>query len=266
MQLANSIKINDTLLYVGTSGYNHEDWKGTFAPVDIHNYDLLTYYADQGISFLEIAFTFYRIPEADKIQHIINRTGDRVKFSVRLPKALVRNPWDEEAYEGFRKGIAPLTSKGLLECLYADYHPYFSASKKNKELITALRGRFSEIRFFAELSNRTWYKERIFDYFRECNVGMTVIDMPLIKGVAPYYPINLNYALYFKLYGRSHLWMTAEEKFLNYSYSDSEIKRFLQNAAERSVTADVIYLVFANVAEGFAPKNALRTQQLAKEL
>ena len=259
------MKINDTPLYIGTSGYKHDDWKGTFAPTDIHNYDLLTYYADQGFNFLEVAFTFYRMPEADKIQQIINRTGDRVRFSVRMPKTLVRNPWDDTAYEDFRKGIAPMTSKSLLECLYADYHPSFSASKKNQDMITALRNRFPEIRFFAELSNRTWYKERIFNYFRDHRVGMTVIDMPEIQGVAPYYPINTNHAAYFKLYGHSPMWMTTEEKFLNYNYSDYEIKKFLRDAAERSITSQAIYLVFANVAEGYAPKNALRAQELAKE-
>lgn len=256
--------INDIPLYIGTSGYNHEDWKGTFAPAEIHNYDLLTYYADQGINFLEVAFTFYRMPEADKIQHIINRTGDRVRFSIRMPKALIRNPWDDAAYEEFVKGVTPMTSKGLLECFYADYHPSFSASKKNQEMIVALRNRFPEIRFFTELSNRTWYKERIFSYFRERDVGFTVIDMPNIKGFAPYYPVNTNHALYFKLYGRSPMWLTADAKFLNYSYSDAEIKKFLRDSVECSVTAQTIYFVFANVAEGHAPKNVLRAQEFVK--
>ncbi|MDR0454771.1 MAG: DUF72 domain-containing protein [Deferribacteraceae bacterium] len=259
------MKINDTPLYIGTSGYNHEDWKGVFAPQDMHNYDLLTYYADQGINFLEVAFTFYRIPEADKIQHIINRTGDRVRFSVRMPKALVRNPWDDTAYEEFIKGVAPMLSRGLLECFYADYHPSFSASKKNQEMIAALRNRFPKIRFFAELSNRTWYKERIFSYFREHDVGMTVIDMPNIKGSAPYYPVSLNHALYFKFYGHNPLWITTGEKFLNYSYSDNEIRRFLRNSVECSVTAQAVYFIFANVAAGCAPKNVLRAKELAKK-
>ncbi len=258
------MKLNETPLYIGTSGYNHEDWKGTFAPAGTHNYDLLTYYADQGINFLEVAFTFYRMPEADKIQHILNRTGGRVRFSIRMPKALVRNPWDDAAYEEFAKGIAPMTSAGLLECLYADYHPSFSASKKNQEMIAALRHRFPNTAFFAELANRTWYKERIFGYFKDRDVGMTVLDMPGIKGFAPYYPVNTNRALYFKLYGRSPMWLTAEEKFLNYSYSDTEIRKFLRDAVERSVTAQAVYFVFANVADGYAPKNAVRARELAE--
>ncbi len=256
--------LNGTPLYIGTSGYNHEDWKGNFAPQEIHNYDLLTYYADQGFNFLELAFTFYRMPEEDKIRHILLRTGDRLKFSVRMPKALIKNPDDESALKEFIKGISPMVESGTLACLYADYHHSMSASKKNQELIVRLRSKFPYITFFAELHNRTWYKGRTFDYFKENGVGLSVLDMPSVQGIAPYYPVNLNNALYFKLYGRSPLWLTASEKYVNYNYSDAEMKKFLTDAADRSVTAKAIFMVFANVADGIAPKNAQRMAELLK--
>jgi uncharacterized protein YecE (DUF72 family) len=256
--------INDTPLYIGTSGYNHEDWKGNFAPAEIHNYDLLTYYADKGFNFLELAFTFYRMPEADKIQHILYRTGDRVKFSVRLPRSLIRNPENSADYAEFRKGIEPFVKSGTLACVYADYHPSFAAGQKNQEIIRVLRDKFTDVPFFAELMNRTWYKERIFDYFRENNIGMTILDMPSVRGFAPYYPICTNHNLYFKLYGRSKAWLTAEEKHLDYNYSDGEMKKFMADAVERSVTASAAFMVFANVANGKAPVNALRMRELAQ--
>ncbi|MDR2884170.1 MAG: DUF72 domain-containing protein [Deferribacteraceae bacterium] len=258
------LTLNETPLYIGTSGYNHDDWKGNFAPAEIHNYDLLTYYADKGFNFLEVAFTFYRMPEADKMKHILLRTGDRVKFSVRLPRTLIRNPESDADYNEFRKGIQPMIDSGTLACVYADYHPSFAAGKKNQEMILELKNRFTGIPFFAELMNRTWYKERVFDYFKENKIGMTILDMPQVRGFAPYYPICTNNNLYFKLYGRSPAWLTTEEKHLDYSYADADMKKFMEDAVKNSVMASNIFMVFANVANGKAPVNAMRLRELAK--
>jgi hypothetical protein len=76
--------LNNTPLYIGTSGYNHADWKGTFAPKDIDNFDLLSFYANKGFNFLELTFTFYRMPEPDKILHIVNRTGDTIRRCIHV--------------------------------------------------------------------------------------------------------------------------------------------------------------------------------------
>ena len=38
------MELNNTPVYIGTSGYNYDEWKGTFAPKDLDNYDLLKNY------------------------------------------------------------------------------------------------------------------------------------------------------------------------------------------------------------------------------
>jgi uncharacterized protein YecE (DUF72 family) len=258
------MQLNNTPLFIGTSGYNHEDWKGSFAPAEIHSYDMLAYYADKGFNFLELAFTFYRLPDPDKINHILMRTGDRVRFSVRLPKTLIKNPKNNEIYDEFMRGMEPMLKKGLISAFYADYHPTFAAGKANQESIKALKDRF-DVPFFAELHNRTWYKERVFEYLRENSIGLTVVDMPGVKGFAPYYPICTNRAIYYKLYGRSPHWLTSDKKHLEYDYSDEQMKKFLQDAVQVSVMAESVFFVFANVAGGLGPKNALRLAELAKE-
>lgn len=259
------MKINSTPLYIGTSGYNHEDWKGSFAPQEIHNYDMLLYYAEKGFNFLELTFTFYRMPELDKIRQIVLRTGDKVRYSVRIPKDLIRNPDKDAEFEEFMKGISPMVDAGLLACVYADYHPTFSVGKKNQELIKTLRDRFEGIPFFAELHNRTWYKERIFSYFRDSDIGLTVIDMPDVKGFAPYYPINTNNSIYYKLYGKSPLWLTLDKKHLDYNYTDEQMNKFLSDMVQVSATAKEVFVSFANVANGKGPINAMRMMKLSEK-
>ncbi|MDR2400920.1 MAG: DUF72 domain-containing protein [Deferribacteraceae bacterium] len=250
--------LNDTPVYIGTSGYNYEDWKGRFAPKGITNYDMLSYYAEQGLNFLELAFTFYRFPERDKIEHILHRTNGKVRFSVRIPKVIMHHPSDKKVINEFLKGLSPMIDAGLLESFFADFLPAFVSSKANYQHILALRNAFKGNSLFIELQSRTWYKEKTFDFFRENNIGLTTIDMPDIKGTAPYYPTAVNYYQYYKLYGRSPKWIAGADKFLDYSYSDRELAKILRDALSGSVTAKAIIIIFANVAEGYAPQNALK--------
>jgi uncharacterized protein YecE (DUF72 family) len=257
--------LNNTPLYIGTSGYNYEDWKGSFAPADISSYDLLAYYAEKGFNFLELSFTFYRLPEKDKIAHILLRTGEKMRFSVRLPKKLMRYPSDKTLLAEFMNGISPLIESGTLESFFADFLPSFVSSKANYEHLLKLRQAFKGFSFFTELQSRTWYKEKTFDFFRDNDIGLTTIDMPPIKGYAPYYPLSLNYRQYFKLYGRSRHWVSGIDKFLDYSYSDAELENLLSDAVNMSVTSKAIIIIFANLAQGFAPLNALRLKELAEK-
>ncbi|MDR2105449.1 MAG: DUF72 domain-containing protein [Deferribacteraceae bacterium] len=254
--------LNGTPVYIGTSGYNHEDWKGNFAPEKINNYDMLSYYAEQGFNFVELAYTFYRFPERDKIEHILKRTEKSVRFSVRIPKAIMHYPSDKALIAQFLNGIAPLADTGVLESFFADFLPSFVCSKANYQRLVNLRNAFKGYPFFIELQSRTWYKEKTFDLFRENDIGLTTIDMPDIKGAAPYFPTSFNYYQYYKLYGRSPKWIVGADKYLDYSYSEKELLKLLQDVQHTSITAKAAIIIFANVAQGCAPQNALKLMQL----
>jgi uncharacterized protein YecE (DUF72 family) len=48
-------------LWVGTSGYNYPEWKGSFYPEKFPAAKMLPYYAER-FSSVEINYTFYRMP------------------------------------------------------------------------------------------------------------------------------------------------------------------------------------------------------------
>src|SRR5207249_186957 len=50
-----------TRVRVGTSGWNHTEWKGSFYPADLKPAAMLPYYAER-FSTVEVNATFYRIP------------------------------------------------------------------------------------------------------------------------------------------------------------------------------------------------------------
>ena len=50
-------------MWVGTSGYNYPEWRGTFYPEKFPAAKMLPYYAEH-FNTVEINYTFYRTPNA----------------------------------------------------------------------------------------------------------------------------------------------------------------------------------------------------------
>ena len=78
-------------------------------------------------------------------------------------------------------------------------------------------------------------------------------------------PVCSNSGVYFRLYGKDPLWLSGTEKFLNYDYSDNELKRFIKDARDVSVMAKNIFFSFCNVEKGFAPKNAVTLKNMIEQ-
>ena len=259
------MELNSTPLYIGTSGYNYEDWKGTFAPAETDNYDLLTHYKASKLNFLELTYTFYRMPIAGKIDGIMDRLGDDLKVSIRLNKSLMRKKPSNLEIESFKEGIAPAIERGKAVALFADFHHLFSASRENFDILIELKENFKDIPLYMELTNSTWHKERFYEEFKQNEIGLCIVDGPKFRGFAPYKPICSNGGVYFRLYGKDPLWLSGAEKFLNYDYSQKELKRFLDDARDVSVMAKNIFFSFCNVEKGNAPKNALSLKAMAED-
>ena len=49
------------MIWIGTSGYNYPEWKGTFYPADLPASKMLAFYSAR-FPTVEINYTFYRLP------------------------------------------------------------------------------------------------------------------------------------------------------------------------------------------------------------
>jgi len=68
-------------LYLGTSSWSSDDWRGTVYPVDANPQNNLAYYA-QRFTAVEIDMTFYRIPTPA----MVNGWNQRTSAGFRLPR------------------------------------------------------------------------------------------------------------------------------------------------------------------------------------
>ena len=77
-------------IWVGTSGYNYPEWKGSFYPEKLPAAKMLPYYAER-FPTVEINYTFYRAPTEKILDGWNKATPDRYKLTLKAPKRITHD-------------------------------------------------------------------------------------------------------------------------------------------------------------------------------
>lgn len=76
--------------WVGTSGYNYQEWKGTFYPEDLPDKQMLAFYGARFTS-VEINYTFYRMPTNRILANWAAEVPDRFRFALKAPRRITHD-------------------------------------------------------------------------------------------------------------------------------------------------------------------------------
>ena len=74
-------------IWVGTSGYNYPEWKGSFYPAKFPAAKMLSYYAER-LASVEINYTFYRTPNEKILAGWNAETPPEFKLTLKAPKRI----------------------------------------------------------------------------------------------------------------------------------------------------------------------------------
>jgi uncharacterized protein YecE (DUF72 family) len=74
-------------MWVGTSGYNYPEWRGTFYPEKLPAAKMLPYYGER-FSTVEINNTFYKTPNRQTLEGWSRATPERFKLTLKAPKRI----------------------------------------------------------------------------------------------------------------------------------------------------------------------------------
>lgn len=74
-------------VFVGTSGFSYEPWRGTFYPDDIGGDEMLAFYAGK-LDAVEINNTFYRMPKRDVVARWRQQVPDHFRFAVKASRRI----------------------------------------------------------------------------------------------------------------------------------------------------------------------------------
>jgi uncharacterized protein YecE (DUF72 family) len=86
------------MLYVGTSGYNYDAWRGTFYPEKLPKSQMLRHYATQ-LGAVEINYTFYRMPVEKTLAAWIPETGPAFRFALKASQRITHHKRLKDAEE-----------------------------------------------------------------------------------------------------------------------------------------------------------------------
>ena len=78
------------MIWVGTSGYNYPEWKGSFYPEKIPSAKMLPYYAER-LPTVEINYTFYRAPTARILEGWAAATPEAFTLTLKASRRITHD-------------------------------------------------------------------------------------------------------------------------------------------------------------------------------
>src|SRR6201988_3804474 len=78
------------MIWVGTSGYNYPEWKGSFYPAGLAAAKMLPYYAAR-FPTVEINYTFYRMPSVKLLEGWTKQVPASFKFTLKAPRRITHD-------------------------------------------------------------------------------------------------------------------------------------------------------------------------------
>lgn len=183
--------------YLGTSGWAHRDWEGTFYPHDMSPSEYLTAYAQQ-FNSVEIEHTFFDMPTRQTVQSWQRRTPPDFIFSPCLPRRLthVQRLQDVQGLlEDFIETMSALGDKlgPILVQLPEDFR---SVEQESLEAFLELLPH--QVSFALEFRHGSWVKDTTFTLLEQYQVAWVIVDAPFLPRVSR---VTANFA-YVRWHGR----------------------------------------------------------------
>jgi uncharacterized protein YecE (DUF72 family) len=158
--------------WIGTSGFQYAEWKGTFYPEDLPTSKMLPFYAER-FSTTEVNYSFRRIPSPKTIQNWYDATPERFKFSLKAPQkvthfAKLKNCGDTMRY--FCQVITDLEAK--LGPVLFQLPPNF---KKDTAVLAEFLAEVpAGLRAAFEFRNASWFDDEVFALLNSKNISLCI--------------------------------------------------------------------------------------------
>jgi uncharacterized protein YecE (DUF72 family) len=161
-------------LWIGTSGFQYPEWKGTFYPEDLPAAKMLPFYAGR-FSTTEINYTFRRIPSPKTIGNWSELTPEKFRFALKAPQKIthfskLRECDDTLTY--FYKVVSALGER--LGPVLFQLPPFL---KKDLSLLSDFVRCFpQEMRATFEFRHASWFDDEVFGVLKAHNVALCLAE------------------------------------------------------------------------------------------
>jgi uncharacterized protein YecE (DUF72 family) len=224
------------MIWVGTSGYNYPEWKGSFYPETLPAAKMLPYYAER-FPTVEINYTFYRAPSEKILQGWDAATPDRFKLTLKAPKRITHDARLRDCADRVRQFLETAAVLGpKLGVLLFQLPPNL---KKDVALFDAFLDAFPpRVCAAFEFRHVSWLDEEIYARLRARNLALCVADSEKLSTPVE---VTADYA-YFRLRDEG--------------YGQADIERWARVIEERTRQCRDVYVYFKHEESGKGPEFA----------
>jgi uncharacterized protein YecE (DUF72 family) len=224
------------MIWIGTSGYNYPEWKGSFYPADLPAAKMLPYYSAR-FPTVEINYTFYRMPTEKLVGNWASQTPSPFKLTLKAPRRIT--------HDSRLKDCAPLVSTfcqvastlgDKLGTLLFQLPPFF---KKDLAIFDAfLVGLPVGVRAAFEFRHASWLGDDVYERLARRNLALCVADSEKMST-----PVRMtaDYA-YFRLRDEG--------------YTAADITRWADTIARETAASRDVFVYFKHEDEGKGPELA----------
>lgn len=258
------------MIYIGTSGFSYDDWKGYFYPADISKSRFLEYYC-RYFNTCEINSTYYAPPSRKFIEGILKKSKGKAIFSIKLNRRITHEfDIDSEFCQGFRKSLEPLVEAGVMGSLLAQFPQSMKPDARSRNLLEKVFDEFGSYKLVFEFRHFRWANTRVFDWMRQRNIGLCCVDGPPVRGLFPrIVEVTSSEVAYLRFHGRNvEKWYNHREAYerYDYLYSQQELDEWIPRIKAMLSKARDVYVYYNNHYRAKAVQNALQLKMLLGNL
>lgn len=221
------------MVWIGTSGYNYPEWKGSFYPRDLAASKMLAYYAER-FPTVEVNYTFYRMPTAAVVSGWAATVPPAFRFALKAPRRITHIAKLRDCQEPVKAFFDAAAALGpqLGPAL-------FQLAPTYKKDLAALDGFLETLppraRAAFEFRHPSWFDADVMERLRRCNLALCVADSEKLSSPVE---ITADYA-YFRLRDEG--------------YGPDDIRRWAGVIRDRTSGCRDVYVYFKHEEAGKGP-------------
>jgi uncharacterized protein YecE (DUF72 family) len=241
----------DPRIWVGTSGWSYDSWRGALYPEKLPKKDWLRYHGTQ-FSSTEINSSFYRTPSLEAVRAWRHDTPSDFTFSWKASKFMTH--W-KRLLPTCKNSIALMQTRlrvlgpklGIV--LFQLPDRFGKDTKRLRDFLQMLPRRY---RYAFEFRNVAWYSADVFELLHDFDVALCISDHA--DAPAPWEATA------------SHVYLRGHGPSGRYqgSYSSAVLRRWAEATLRWQSESREVFVYFDNDQKAAAPRDARRLLQMIR--
>ncbi len=223
-------------VWIGTSGYNYPEWKGSFYPANLAPAKMLAYYAAR-FPTVEINYTFYRMPTEKLVAGWADQVPSPYKFTLKAPRRITHDSRLKDAGDSVARFCEVAATLGeKLGTLLFQLPPFL---RKDLALLDGFLPELpAGVRAAFEFRHASWFDEDVFSRLAAKNLAVCVADSEKLSTPVR---VTADYA-YFRLRDEG--------------YTPDDIRRWAGTIASSTASCKDVFVYFKHEESGKGPEFA----------